>query len=136
MRSTRTKTGTLPAKVVPFGEPVLEDEVVDAAIAKLEEPEVSDNVKDSKAIITTFKSDNLITNGTYIIRSLANGCYELVNIQHFLRETMGSVEFGKILKEDPGRFTLVESVKETMSGIQENVIQAVHSASKCCYSHV
>lgn len=137
----------LPAKVIPFGAPILEGEVVDAAIEKIEEAgdgaaeeaEIEDQIEDvvdtgmqAGDVITTFNSKQPIEDGAYIIRSLGKGKFELVNVQHVRREVLGSVEFGTILKSNPERFALVETVKGDLESIKGNIVQAMDSASEYC----
>lgn len=59
-----------------------------------DEPKVSNMIIDvilhPEAIITAFNTDILIEDSAHIIRSLGNGRYELINVLHFPRGTIGS----------------------------------------------
>ncbi|CAG8958570.1 hypothetical protein HYFRA_00009887 [Hymenoscyphus fraxineus] len=145
MRSTRSKNGKLPAKIVPFGEPILEGDIVDAAIDKIEEEiandmaevesateveEVVDVAMAAEAVITTINAKQPVQDGVYIVRCVGKGKLELVSIQHAQTETMGSIEFGNIIQSNADRKALVESVHENLPKITANIVQAIDSANK------
>lgn len=107
--------------VEPEPEPLLKyaapkNEVVEAA--------------ETKPVFETFSTDKALAEGLCIIRSLGCGTYEILSLKDASCNVLGSEKTGRMIKEIPGRFEMVDMSEEDWKVAKFNCDQAKSSASK------
>jgi hypothetical protein len=85
---------------------------------------------EKKPIFTVFKSDEELDEGLCIVRSLGEGRYELVNLEHSHRFDLAKEETGEIIKAVPERRQMLAISAKQWEDVKVKTQMAVKNAGQ------
>lgn len=140
--TTRNKSGILPPKKISYCDPDEDEEEeeeesdqdVEHEIAAAPEPEIEEVVVEPvtppKPVFERFSTKAKLQDGFCIVRQLASGRYELVNLSQVDLQRFSSEEIGSQIKKAPALLGLLDLANEDWNQLRLKAGQAVASASK------